>query len=165
MSQTVKIAAEPFDVALVLRYTKSKDVASYKSLIELGAKAGDPLAQYAMATWFLHGAKDIGIERNVRKAVPLLTRAARTLNRAMYDLAICKLNGAGTKRDLRGAHSLFLKASQFGSIPALYALAYCLREGVGTRANERQARHLEARARRIEKQCAIIRRRSTSWPR
>src|SRR6188472_4084564 len=84
---------EPFDVALVEHFSSSRDRRRYRKLVELGVATGDPLAQYAMATWYLLGDSDLGVTKDVRRAVRLLSQAARFFNRAMYDLGVCKLRG------------------------------------------------------------------------
>jgi TPR repeat protein len=140
---------EPFDYALTSRYSSKRDPRRYRALVELGASAGDPLAQYAMATWYMHGEPDLRVSADMRRAVKLLKRSARTLNRAMYDLAICKLNGIGTRTDTRGAYQLFRRAAELGCITALDAQAWCLENGEGVRRDLRAARRLDRTYRRL----------------
>lgn len=153
---------DPFDVALPLYYAKPPQHSAYRQLVELGAAAGDPLAQYAMATWFLFGQRDLGVRPNARRAVALLSRAAKTLNRAMYDLASCKLRGHGTRRDDRGAYRLLVRAAGLVCIPAMRAQAFCLREGVGARRDASAASRIEKAANRLAKKRDNIQRRVPS---
>jgi len=140
---------EPFDLALGTLCRPKPDLRRYRALVELGVEAGDPLAQYAMATWYLHGNAKLRVTVNLRRAVGLLTLAAKTLNRAMYDLAICKLNGVGTRKDTRGAYRLFRRAAALGCIPALDAQAWCLENGEGVRRDLRAVRKLDATHRQL----------------
>lgn len=145
---------EPFDDALVVHFTDPFDHEQYRALVELGVKAGDSLAQYAKATWFIHGEDRLGIRRNIRRAVPLLTEASRTLNRAMYDLGVCYMLGSGVPRDDRRAYLLFSKAAKHGSIAGMFNQAYFLEFGIGVTRSY-------ARSRRIMKVVDALR---ASWP-
>jgi TPR repeat protein len=131
--------AEPFDLALVEFYKARPRWKTYKQFVDIGAEIGDPLAQYARAKWYLHGYVRLGIKRDLRKAVELLTESSRVFGLAAYDLAICKLHGAGTKRDAKVAFSLFSRSAKLGSLAAMEALAYCLESGTGTKKNLRAA--------------------------
>jgi TPR repeat protein len=152
---------DPFDVALPMFYASPRSHAQYRKLIELGARAGDPLAEYAMATWYLFGNAEIGVKRSPARAVALLSRAASTLNRAMYDLAICKLHGQGTKQDERGGYRLLARASQLGCLPAMKAQAQCLKQGIGVKVDRATAALLDKRANYLMRaQQRILNRRS-----
>jgi hypothetical protein len=140
---------EPFDLALLRYYAPKRDMKGYRALVELGVRAGDPLAEYAMATWYLHGNAELGVARDAARAVRLLRRSARTFNRAMYDLALCMLDGEGMRKDARGAYRLFRRSAELGTIVAMEAQAWCLVHGVGVRRNARGARRLRIRASRL----------------
>src|ERR1041384_5906040 len=133
---------EPFDLALSEFYRVKPRMGLYKRLVMLGAEIGDPLAQYAMATWYLHGNSVLGIERDIGKANDLLDTCAATLNRAAYDLAVSKLRGIGVKKDPRAAFRLFVRASTLGSLAAMEEQARCLRLGIGTKRDAASARFL-----------------------
>jgi hypothetical protein len=134
---------EPFDMALREFYQAKPRWSRYKRLTKLGAEIGDPLAQYAMATWYLHGEARLGVRRNQRKAVALLEQCAPFLGRAAYDLAVCKLRGAGTRRDVKAAFSLYSRAILLGSLAAIEAKADCLALGIGTERDLQAARVLD----------------------
>ncbi|MCW5806887.1 MAG: sel1 repeat family protein [Deltaproteobacteria bacterium] len=148
--------ADPFDLALPIYYQRHRDTDQYRALVQLGAESGDPLALYAMATWYLHGSKEIGIRRNKEQGIKLLTRASQTLNRAMYDLAVCKVRGYGVQKDLRGAYQLFARAARLGSIAAMREQAQSLRNGSGVRRNEAAAERIEQRLSSIEDRIARL---------
>jgi uncharacterized protein len=133
---------EPFDLALSEFYRTQPQMQLYKKFVRIGAMLGDPLAQYAMATWYLHGNSDIGIKKNARTAVQLLETCAPVFNRAAYDLAVCKFRGIGTKRDLNAAFLLFVRATNLGSLPAMEEQARCLATGTGTKRDLKAARFL-----------------------
>ena len=149
-------APEPFDVALVEHFSGTRDPRRYRKLVELGVKSGDPLAEYAMATWYLLGDAELKIRRDPRRAVRLLSRAARSFNRAMYDLGVCKLRGEGTRKDARAAYALFQRSADAGSVAGLRGQAYCLRNGIGVRPNVALARKLELRAQRFQDMTATL---------
>jgi len=136
---------EPFDLALSEFYRVKPRMALYKRLVVLGAEIGDPLAPYAMATWYLHGNSAVGVQRDIRKANDLLDTCAATLNRAAYDLAVSKLRGIGVKKDPRAAFRLFVRASTLGSLAAMEEQARCLRLGIGTKRDAASAKFLMQR--------------------
>ena len=143
---------DPFDLALPEFYGDGTRWPIYRRLVEIGVETGDPLAQYAMATWYLHGQPKIGIKKNLRKAAVLLEACAPTFNRAAYDLAICKLDGAGTRRDPEVAFSLFCRSASLGSLAAIEAQADCLASGIGTPRDLEAARFLRRRAARWKRE-------------
>jgi TPR repeat protein len=140
MTASRKPVAEPFDLALPEFYARSPQPRLYRRLVEVGARIGDPLAQYAMATWYLLGNKQVGIRKNTSKAVALLESCAHVFNRAAYDLAVCKLRGIGTKKDPEIAFALFTRAANLGSLAGLEERANCLSAGTGTEVNLEAAR-------------------------
>jgi len=142
---------EPFDMALVEYYSPKPNWTRYRKLIELGSKAGDPLAQYAMATWYLHGEPNLRIREDSRRAVSLLRKAALSFNRAMYDLAVCTMSGVGTRRDPERAYGLMSTSARLGSIPAMYTQAEWLQVGFGTTRNRRKAQEVLRRAKALSK--------------
>jgi TPR repeat protein len=143
---------EPFDLALPEFYGDGTRWTIYRRLVEIGVEIGDPLAQYAMATWYLHGQPKLGIKKNLRKAVVLLEACAPVFNRAAYDLAVCKLGGAGARRDPEVAFLLFSRSASLGSLAALEAQADCLASGIGTPKDLEAARLLRRRAARWKHQ-------------
>jgi len=136
---------EPFDLALSEYYRSKPQMARYKRLVTIGARIGDPLAQYAMATWYLHGNSEIRVQKNVKKAVELLEACSVVFNRAAYDLAVCKCRGIGTKKDLKGAFRLFVWAANLGLLAAMDEQRRCLTLGIGTKRDPESARLLQRR--------------------
>lgn len=156
MPQSRLPVREPFDVALPEFYETNPRWKLYKRLIEIGAEIGDPLAQYAMAKWYLHGEPKLDIRRNQRKAVSLLEECAPFFSRAAYDLAVCKIRGAGTRRDLKATFLWFSRAANLGSLAAIDAQADCLEAGIGTPKDPQRARLLFQRAERWKQQLEKI---------
>jgi len=136
---------DPFDLALSELYT-SKDMSKYQKLIEIGVRNNDPLAQYAMATWYLHGNTQLNISPNLKRAVGLLEKASLTLNRAMYDLGVCFSTGNGKPRNPRRAYRLFSRSAELGCLAAMSAQADCLEFGVGVRKSVSRAKKLRRKA-------------------
>ena len=139
------VAAEPFDLALTHYYRSPTNWSEYKRLVAEGVRAGDPLAEYAMATWYLFGQEELRVRKSASRALPLLRRAARTLNRAMYELAVCQLSAEGTPYNPRSAIRLLERASDLGCIAALRALAECLESGTGIRRDVKRAANVRRR--------------------
>jgi hypothetical protein len=145
MSKSRPPVPEPFDLALSELYKSTPRIEVYKRFLQLGVEIGDSLAQYAMATMYLNGDPRMKVRRNLRKAIALLEASAPFFNRAAYDLAVCKLRGEGTRRDLQAAYSLFVRAAHLGSLAALEEQANCLASGVGTERDPEAARLLSKR--------------------
>lgn len=130
---------EPFDLALLEHYSRKPNWKRFRGLVEIAAEAGDPLALNTVATWHIHGNKDVGIAKQPAKAFPLLKRAAPYFGRAAYNFAICYFQGAGTRRNERAGFQWLEKAAELGDVQALRELAVCLEEGYGVKPNPRRA--------------------------
>lgn len=148
-SETEYVPEEPFDRALVVYFASPINWREYARLVRVGVRAGDPLAQYAMATWYLFGHKQLRIARSPRRAVALLRDPARSLNRATYELGVCLFRGEGVRKDLAQAYRLFEQAAKQGCIAAVSVQADCLEAGNGVRRNPKRAAELRERARKL----------------
>ena len=142
-------APEPFDMALFDYYGAVPNWVRYRGLVELGVKLGDPLATYAAATWYLYGEPNLKLKPNPRKGIRLLERAARSLNRAMYEFGVFLADGLVIPANPKRAYRLFSQAAELGCAPALMAQATCLVQGFGVRRNVKQASLVRARAIRL----------------
>jgi TPR repeat protein len=140
------LVREPFDLALVEHYSKKRDDARYRRLIDAGVAAGDCLAQYALATAYLFGDRRLGVKKDLAKAIALLRKAAPTLNRAAYDLGVCYARGIGVKRNESRAYELFESSANLGCIEAMIVQAEYLIEGTGVRRQTARGRKLLRRA-------------------
>ena len=93
-------------------------------LLRVAADAGNPEAQYALATFYKEGT---GVEKNLDKAVRLLQAAALADNvDATVEYAIALYNGTGTPKNEAGAVALLRKASKQNSPIAQNRLARVL---------------------------------------
>lgn len=98
---------------------------------------GDPVAAYALATWYLHGRH---IKKNYQTAVTLLLKASRGgVRDAFYDLAVCYEKGRGIEKDTVKAFTNYLIASQLGDKNSLYEVGRCFYYGIGTEKNRELA--------------------------
>ena len=164
MSKSRTPIPEPFDLGLAEFYRSTPNMKKYRRLVELGAEIGDPLARYAMATWYLHGEPRIGIKRDLSRGVTLLESCASFFNRAAFDLAVSKLRGLGTRRDPQAAFSLFVRAASLGSLPAIEEQANCLATGTGTKRDPQAARFLLRRLSMWKQQLRAIAALSSASP-
>jgi TPR repeat protein len=132
---------EPFDVAITMFYSGQRPDVVLR-LYRLGAKSGDALAQYALASIYLHGNQILKIRPSVRRALPLLKAAAITQCRAMFELGILYANGIGVRQNQPRAFELFECAAKHGSLHAKIEVARRLAEGDGTRRNMRRSQQI-----------------------
>jgi TPR repeat protein len=144
--------SEPFDLALIEYYRDDCRWERYRRLVEIGAEIGDPLARYAIATWYLHGHAELKIERDPAKGAEHLEACASLFGRAAYDLAVSRLKGIGTRQARRVAFGLYVAASNLGSLAAMEAQALCLAQGIGTPADATAAKLLSRRVARWKKE-------------
>jgi uncharacterized protein len=106
-------------------------------LLHRAAEAGDPWAQYTLATLLESGE---GIRRDVRKAADLYQRAARQGDAsAALNLGIMHARGSGVRQDYAAAVHLFRRAARAGNARAHYNLALYFDEGRGVRKSPRRA--------------------------
>ena len=138
------IRTEPFDLAVAEASMAAPDWRLYRELMELGAEAGDPIAQYAVAFWYLHGHEDLGIEEGrYREAVRWLKPAARSFAPAMVELGLCLYYARGIRRDRKAAAALFQRAARGGSLRGKTLVAFIHEEGQGVPRSAAKARNAE----------------------
>jgi len=111
------------------------------------ARRNQPVAQYALGSWFLHG---IGVQKNLRRALALFAKAAAAGHPdAAFNLARAYEVGEGRKKNARRAFQLYQRAAAHGDVGALVEVARCLFFGIGTRPDRAAADKLYARAARL----------------
>lgn len=77
------------------------------------------------------------IQKEYESAFGLFNEAAALgYSPAMYNAAVCYLNGEGTERDSLAAFKYFRKAANMGEERALHNLASCYMHGIGTTRND-----------------------------
>ena len=119
-----------YDFALREMRGPSPNIEMVLGLLSAAIEAGDHRAQYALATWYLHGTN---LSKNLQKAVALLVLAAGKGNRnAMYDLAVCYEKGAGTEKDTRRAFNYYVSAALRGDKQSQFEVGRMLYHGIGT---------------------------------
>jgi len=103
----------------------------------MGARAGNPEAQYALATLLKNGS---GVPKNETEAMLLMGQAAEAGNvDAMVEFGIAQFNGTHTKKDEAAAIRLLEKAARRGNAIAQNRLARILSAGKGTPADPVEA--------------------------
>ncbi len=103
-------------------------------LLEAADKKNNPVASYAIGTWYLHGTY---VQKDLEKAVQYLHKASYgEVKEAFYDLAVCYEKGAGTKKNLQKAFKHYLSAAQLGDKDSLYEIVRCLYYGIGIEKNK-----------------------------
>lgn len=101
--------------------------------LQFAAAEGYAPAQYALATWLLHGT---GARKSYAKAVALLKSASRKgCADAAYDLAICFEKGEGMAVSKSAAVRHYRRSVAAGSVLGLVELARCYYYGIGVRKN------------------------------
>jgi TPR repeat protein len=106
-------------------------------LFRAAAIAGNPEAQYALATMLKEGR---GVGKDVRGAMRMMQFASVAGNLdAMVEYAIAQFNGDGADKDEAAAAELFLKAARRGSPIAQDRLARILMAGRGMPADATEA--------------------------
>lgn len=139
---------EPFDrvhVAPGGRYS-----AEQQRLIERGAAAGDGRAQLLVAQWLVAGSGSRRGSADTRRAVELLTAAARHVGGAAYELGAWYERGHLVRRSSARAVVWYRRAVRLGSVAGRRALARCYTDGVGVVASPRAAARWLAEVARID---------------
>jgi TPR repeat protein len=112
------------------------DKKKYKEAFELLEQADEknnPVASYALGTWYLHGTY---VEKDLEKAIPYLVKASHgEVKEAFYDLAVCYEKGVGIKKNLQKAFENYLIAAHLGDKDSLYEIVRCLYYGIGIQKN------------------------------
>jgi TPR repeat protein len=95
----------------------------------MAADAGNPEAQYALATFYKEGT---GVPKDLEKAARLLQAASLADNvDAEVEYAIALYNGSGTPRNVPAAVAMLRKAARQNSAIAQNRLAHVLATGAG----------------------------------
>jgi hypothetical protein len=96
-------------------------------LLRVAADAGNPEAQYALATFYKEGT---GVPKDVEKSVRLLQAASLADNaEAEVEYAIALYNGTGTPKNQPAAVALLRKAAKQNNPLAQNRLAWVLSNG------------------------------------
>jgi TPR repeat protein len=112
----------------------------------MAANAGNPQAQYALATFYKEGR---GVKMDAQEASRLLAASARAgYTDAEVEYAIALFNGTGIAKNERAAGDFLLKAAKKNSAPAQSRLALMYASGRGLKADPIQAArwHMIAKA-------------------
>jgi TPR repeat protein len=115
------------------KYAKNLDYGSaYKLLVEADAK-GDPIASYALGTWYLFGRY---VDKDYKKAVSYLNKASKKGSKdALFNLAVCYEVGAGVDKNPVKAFHNYYEAFKHGDIGSAYEIGRCLYYGIGVTKN------------------------------
>ncbi|WJI14308.1 hypothetical protein MWN52_11705 [Pseudoxanthomonas winnipegensis] len=101
---------------------------AYQHLVEAQLNL-DHRADYALATWYLHGRF---VRKNLRKSIKLLRSACDAkVPDACFDIAVLYETGIGVKKNLKKAAAYYLKAALLGDKSAANEVARCLYHGIG----------------------------------
>jgi TPR repeat protein len=101
------------------------------------ADAGNPQAQYALATLYKEGH---GVPKNPEEAARLLALAARAdYTDAEIEYGIALFNGTGIPKNESAAAAFLLKAARKGSAPAQSRVAFMYATGRGIKADPVEA--------------------------
>jgi localization factor PodJL len=93
------------------------------------ARAGDPLGQYLMGTFYHQGEV---VPADPRRAFRWFAAAAARGNiRAMHNLAIAYAEGLGTAKDVAKAAGWFARAAERGYVDSAFDLAVLFERGDG----------------------------------
>jgi uncharacterized protein len=99
---------------------KGGDPARAHELISAAAESGDPLASYALGTWFLHG---FFVKKNRSRGISLIRFSAeKNVASAAFDLAVAYELGEGVSKSVNQAARFFLRAFLFGDTSAAVEL-------------------------------------------
>ena len=118
-----------YDAALRLMRAETPDPKAARVLLEEAIAAGDPLACYALATWYLHGTH---VKKSYKEGARLLSIAAEAKVRdALFDLAVSYETGRGVAKDRPKAFELYKEAADLGDRQAMYEVGRMLYYGIG----------------------------------
>jgi uncharacterized protein len=107
-----------------------RDMTRAAELLRVAADAGNPEAQYALATFYKEGT---GVPKDVEKSVRLLQAASLADNaEAEVEYAIALYNGTGTPKNQPAAVALLRKAAKQNNPIAQNRLAWVLSTPQGT---------------------------------
>ncbi len=85
--------------------------------------------------------RGLGVKADPEKAVELYTKLLEKapLPQALYNLALCRMDGRGTEKDSHAGVQLLVQAYNAGHVEAACELARCCAAGIGLQKNEEQA--------------------------
>lgn len=130
---TKNTARKTYLLSLSMAKKKNADLASVGKKLQVAASLGSTDANYALATWYLHGKF---FPKNWPKAIRYLKRAVAGGNSsACFDLAVCYETGRGAVQNKKKAFDLYLEAAMRGDVAAHQEVARCYWHGYGTRKN------------------------------
>jgi hypothetical protein len=147
MKMNSRVETRPYKDALKEAVKKRPDSQRVSALLNKAMHLGDPNAFYALATWYLNG---VIFEKNIKKAIPLLIKAAKGMvPAANYDLAIAYEKGAGVTKSKKRAFELYLTAALLGEEAAILETGRCYYYGIGTRRDTGTAKIWLQRAKQL----------------
>jgi uncharacterized protein len=118
----------------LLHRKKPDTIKAYEIIARLADVEFAP-AQYALATWYIHGFDKI-IKPNIKKAIGLLKKSAsQNYPSACYDLAYAYESGQGVAASMQKAIQFYTKAALLGDVQAMGELARINYYGVGIEKN------------------------------
>lgn len=119
----------PYVAALGLSGEPNPDRREALEKLREAAAAGDPRAEYAIATWYLHGMEGV-VERDVPRAFEMLKKLEDSfIAEALFDLAIFYDLGEIVEPDEEKAFSLYMRAALLGNRESCRQMAEFFREG------------------------------------
>lgn len=131
---------KPYERSLYLARRASPDWPAVKRLLDKAAAESDPKAHYALATWYLFGHEPLAIEKNIKKATPLLKFAAdRGVPEALFDLAVCYETGQGVAKSEAKAFVLYTEAALRDDADSMFEISRMYSYGIGVKKNRKLA--------------------------
>lgn len=126
-----------FKKAEKLALAKNPDLSQVYHLLNAAADLGNSDANYAIATWYLHGKY---FRKDVKKGVSFLLKAIEKDHpSALFDMAICYEKGSGIKRNKRKAFECYLKAFLYGDTKSAFEVGRSYYYGIGISKNKKIA--------------------------
>ena len=120
-----------------LALAKNPDLGQVYHLLNAAADLGNSDANYAIATWYLHGKY---LRKDVKKGVSfLLIAIEKDHPSALFDMAICYEKGLGIRSNKRKAFECYLKAFLYGDIKSAFEVGRCYYYGIGVSKNRKLA--------------------------
>ena len=123
-------AMSKYEDALALMEGEVTNTQEVIGLLFSATAEGDHRAQYALATWLLHGRR---IAKDAKRGAQMLREAARHGNaNAMFDLAVCYETGAGLEKNLEKAFAYYRRSAKAGDRQAGAEVGRMMYYGIGT---------------------------------
>ena len=119
--------------ALKLAQKKHPNDKKVFELLERSLAKNNPLAMYAMGTWYLHG---YYVKKDIKKDFNLISAAAqKNVPDDCFDLAIFYEKGNKVKKNKRKAFSLYMRGALYGDKLSFYEVGRCFNYGIGVAKN------------------------------